>query len=56
MSRERHERWRWIVGAVIVAAAMIGGAFITRGTPEHRSAISFEARALGVTASIAVSL
>ena len=57
MGSGKHVRWSWIVGALIIAVAMIGGAFITRGAHEgHASMIALEAHALGVTASIVVSL
>jgi hypothetical protein len=53
MDVRKRARWNWIVGALIVAAAMIAGAFITRGAHEARtSAITFQAQAFGVAASI----
>jgi hypothetical protein len=57
MGSGKRVRWSWIVGALIIAAAMIGGAFITRGAREgHAPTIALEAHTMGVTASIAVSL
>lgn len=52
----RCSQWSWIVGGLILAAAMVGGAFITRGTQAHLPTVSFQAQALGITASIDVSL
>lgn len=52
----KRARWSWIVAGLIVAGAMIGGAFITRGAHEHHSAITLQAHALAITASIDVSL
>ena len=52
----RCSQWSWIVGGLILAAAIVGGAFISRGPHAHFPAASFQAQALGVAASIDVSL
>ena len=49
----KHARASWIIGGLIIAAAMIAGAFITRGAEAHPiPAVTFHAQAFGVTASI----
>lgn len=52
MSR-KHARASWIIGGLIIAAAMVAGAFVTRGAEAHPiPAITLQAQAFGVTASI----
>jgi len=50
---KKHARWSWIIGGLIIAAALIAGAFITRGAEARPiPAITLHAQAFGVTASI----
>lgn len=56
MVRLSHRDRSWIVGGLILAAAIIAGAFIERGatapTQPHRAAFTVEAHILGATASV----
>jgi len=49
----KREGWSWIIGGLIIAAAMIAGAFITRGAEARPiPAITLHAQAFGVSASV----
>lgn len=58
MAGGRHLRASWIVGALILAGAMLGGAFIVREQRTHQAplSLSLQGEVAGVTASVQLVL